>query len=223
MGEREHILLVHGLAETAAWMAALNLGLRLAGFRTHAIDYPSTTKTIEDLTERHLHEAIFTLSAAPKLHIVAHSLGAVMVRFYLQKRGIPNLGRIVMIAPGHAGSRMLTYLNRLPIYAAIMGPAALQSADDERCFACAMPRRLDADFGVIAGCLPLDPLAWFLVNEPNDGRVTVESTKLDGMRDHVVLPVSHDSILYDPAVILQTCEFLMHGKFLRIPYANLSS
>src|SRR4051794_27626085 len=104
-------------------------------------------------------------------------MGAVMLRYYLQTRRIANLGRIVMIAPGHAGSRMMTYLNRVPLYAAVMGPAGLQSGDDENCFACALPRELDVDFGIIAGCVPLDPLSWFIIHEPNDGRVTVESTR----------------------------------------------
>jgi triacylglycerol lipase len=215
MQDGEHVLLVHGLAETAAWMRPLAFALRLDGFRTHAMDYPSTTRPIQELTDDYLHPEIVKLAKATTLHIVAHSMGAVMVRYYLQKRRIANLGRIVMIAPGHAGSRMLTYLNRLPFYAAVMGPAALQSGDDEKCFACALPRELDQDFGIIAGCVPLDPLSWFVIHEPNDGRVTVESTKLDGMRDHLVLPTSHDMILFDPIAITQTREFLRRGRFSR--------
>jgi triacylglycerol lipase len=215
MPSAEHVLLVHGLAETAAWMRPLSAALRLDGFRTYAMDYPSTTATIQELTDNYLHHEIEKLATAPTLHIVTHSMAAVMLRYYLQTRSIPNLGRIVMIAPGHAGSRMLTYLNRIPLYPAVMGPASLQSADDEKCFACTLPDALDQDYGIIAGCVPLDPLAWFVIQEPNDGRVTVESTRLGGMRDHLVLPTSHDMILFDPIAITQTREFLRRGKFFR--------
>jgi triacylglycerol lipase len=221
MSNAEHVLLVHGLAETAAWMRPLSAALRLDGFHTYAMDYPSTTATIQELTDSYLHREIEKLATAPTLHIVTHSMAAVMLRYYLQKHSIANLGRIVMIAPGHAGSRMLTYLNRIPLYPAVMGPASLQSADDEKCFACTLPDALQEEFGIIAGCVPLDPLAWFLIQEPNDGRLTVESTKLGGMRDHLVLPTSHDMILFDPVAITQTREFLRRGKFFR-PAPRLS-
>jgi|tagenome__1003787_1003787.scaffolds.fasta_scaffold20705520_2 triacylglycerol lipase len=217
MQQREHVLLVHGLAESSAWMGPLALALRLRGFTAFAMDYPSTTDRIENLTENYLLPEILKYAQASTLHIVTHSLGSVMVRYYLQTRRIPNLGRIVMLAPGNAGSRMLTYLNRLPLYATIMGPASLQSADDENCFSCMLPPKLDADFGVIAGCVPLDPLAWLVMREPNDGRVTVASTMLGGMRDHIVLPASHDSLLFDPVAMAQTCEFLQRGEFLHAP------
>jgi triacylglycerol lipase len=215
MHHGDQVLLVHGLAETSAWMRAIELALALDGFRTHSMDYPSTRGTIEELTESYLSPAILKFSQATTLHIVGHSLGAVMVRYYLSGRRIPNLGRVVMIAPGNRGSRMITYLSRFRPYALVMGPAALQSTDDEGCFACALPPKLDDEFGVIAGCVSLDPLSWFVMQEPNDGRVTVESTKLAGMRDHIVLAASHDSLLLDPVAHIQTREFLRNGKFFR--------
>jgi hypothetical protein len=118
-----------------------------------------------------------------------------------------------MIAPGNHGSRWFTVLNRLPFHADWFGPAAIQSEDGQNCFARRLPPRLSCEFGVIAGCVALDPRAWFVMDGPNDGRVTVESTKLEGMKDFIVLPASHDTLLLDPVALMQTCYFLKHGKF----------
>ena len=215
MSPQRHVLIIHGLAETALWMSAVGAALASNGFYVHFLDYPSTTDTIEKLSENYLHKAVERLRSVERLDIVGHSMGAVMLRYYLHARGIPNLGRAVMLAPGNAGSRILTYLGRLPLYSALMGPAARQSADDEGCFACGLPPKLSADFGVIAGCLPLDPFAFLAAPEPNDGRVTVQSTRLQGMRDHLVVAASHETILFHPVAILQTICFLQTGKFVR--------
>ena len=50
---------------------------------------------------------------------------------------------------------------------------------------------------------------------PNDGAVTVAETRIPGLRDHIVLPVSHSGMLLSAEVARQSVAFLGSGAFLR--------
>ena len=125
------VLLIHGLAESSLWMAPLGVVLMGSGYDTHFIDYPSTSFSIEDLTEIHLERAIQSLADKRVIHVVAHSMGAVMIRYYLQNHRIPNIGRVVMLAPGNAGSPMLSLYRRHPLFPVILGLPGIQSGSGE--------------------------------------------------------------------------------------------
>jgi hypothetical protein len=71
----------------------------------------------------------------------------------------------------------------------------------------------DCEIGIIAGSRCIDPLCYFLLPKGNDGKVSINSTKLDNMRDHIILPVDHFFMVNQPEVILQVKAFLKHGIF----------
>jgi triacylglycerol lipase len=207
------ILLVHGLAESSVAMGFLATSLRLQGYRTVSIDYPSTRHTIEECTTLYLKPAIEALAFEESLSIVTHSMGGVMLRYYLAHHRVDNLERIVMLAPGHGGSKTMKVFRRHPLFPVLMGPAGVQSGDDARRLDPALGAYTGPDLGVVAGCISFDPIAWAVMPWPHDGKLTVSATLLEGMKDHIVLPVSHDTILFDPLAIFQTSHFLKHGTF----------
>ena len=61
---------------------------------------------------------------------------------------------------------------------------------------------------------PFSPLATQSNDPPGTGElVPVESTKLDGMSDFVVVESGHSALRYDEEVANQVIAFLKRGKF----------
>ncbi len=118
-----------------------------------------------------------------------------------------------MLAPPNQGSEFVDKFHKIPGYRVFLGEAAKQigTAPDS------LPNQLgpvNFELGVIAGTRPDNPLAPFLLSGPNDGRVTVESAKVEGMKDFLALPKMHDIIMWDKEVLGCVLEFLNHGKFI---------
>jgi len=174
--------------------------------------YPSSKYEIEKLAEDAISDSIIKCSDSNKIHFVTHSLGGILVRQYLSSNSIDNLGRVVMLAPPNKGSEVTDNLKNNYVYKIINGPAGSQLGTDSA----SVPNKLgSADFevGIIAGNSTINPILSFMLPNPDDGKVSVESTKLEGMTDHIEMPVSHTFILSDDDVIDQVIHFLKKGEF----------
>jgi pimeloyl-ACP methyl ester carboxylesterase len=186
--------------------------LQAAGFKTLNLDYASRKRPIEALVED-IHPAIsgFAEGAGP-LHLVTHSMGGLLARAYLARYRPPRLQRIAMLGPPNNGSEVADILKGAKLFRAFYGPAGQQVGTRERNLIAAPPP--DYAIGIIAGNRTLDPIAsFFILPRPNDGRVSVASTKLDGVTDHVVLKTSHSLMLLNRSAIAQTIAFLRVGRF----------
>ena len=76
---------------------------------------------------------------------------------------------------------------------------------------------VDYELGVIAGDASIDPVSSAIIPGPDDGKVSVESTRVAGMRDHVVVHASHTVIPLAREVHVLTWNFLRFGAFFRQP------
>ncbi|MHC2621802.1 pimeloyl-ACP methyl ester carboxylesterase [Bradyrhizobium huanghuaihaiense] len=207
------VVLLHGIARTSASLAKLERALQASGFTTLNIDYPSRSKPIAAITDD-IHPAIarFAERDAP-LHFVAHSMGGLVARAYIARHRPARLGRVVMLGTPNSGSEVADLLRGFPPYRAFYGPAGLELTTTPATVPSALPA-IDYPVGVIAGTRFIDPVAGlFVLPKPNDGRVSVQSTMLAGMTDHVVVKASHTGLPRHTAAIEQTIAFLRDGRF----------
>ena len=103
-------MLLHGLGRTRLSMRALQRDLENSGFCVWNKSYPSTKKSIEELSCV-VGQAIAecTEKNATSIHFVTHSLGGILVRHYFQHHSIPNIGKVVMLGPPNHGSDIVDH------------------------------------------------------------------------------------------------------------------
>lgn len=216
----ECVILLHGLARTGKSMKPLGDALVKEGYLVVNVDYPSRKYPVATLTEMAIPPALdkcrqYKISG---ISVVAHSLGGILVRHYLSQQSpsphkIPELKRVVMLAPPNKGSEITDNLRDFAPYEWLNGPAGDELGTEAE----SVPNTLgpvDFDLGVIAGTTSINLLLSQYLPNPDDGKVSVESTKIEGMRDFITLPVSHPFIMKDDESIAQIIHFLRDGKFL---------
>lgn len=148
------------------------------------------------------------------LHFVTHSLGGLVSRALLTSQRPDRLGRVVMLAPPNGGSEWADLLFRLRMNGVFLGPAANHLRTKRHPADETILRSVDFDLGVIAGNAAIDPIfPRMVLPRPNDGKVSVCSTRVAGMTDHITLPVSHTFMVTNPHVARQVLHFLRTGGF----------
>jgi len=217
----ECVVLLHGLARTASSMRPMQRALEAAGFLTFNVDYPSREFPVETLADMavpaglegcHQHEDV------DRIHFVTHSLGGILLRQYLSTATIRELGRVVMMGPPNQGSEAADDMAEVPGFDWVNGPAGRQLGKGED----SVPLRLgpaEFELGVIAGTRTIDPITSAVLENPDDGRVSVADTRLEGMDDFITVEHSHAFMMRMPRTIELTIEFLKTGRFSHSPEA----
>lgn len=94
----------------------------------------------------------------------------------------------------------------------VFGPAGQQLITDQAAIA-PLFRPVDYPLGIIAGDRSLDVVSRHIIGKPSDGKVSIESTKLNGMADHCIVPTSHLMLTYRRSVNQRITLFLKEGRF----------
>ncbi len=216
----ECVVLLHGLGRTSRSMNKMADVLEHAGFNPVNLDYPSRKKTIEALALEAVQRGLDKCTQVQDrtVHFVTHSMGGVLVRYYLSRQRPENLGRVVMLSPPNRGSEAADHLQDLALYQWFNGPAGQQLVTGPT----GLPEQLgpvNFPLGIITGNRHSFFDAWLadVIPGADDGKVAVERAKIEGMADFLVLPYSHSFIMDADEVIEQTLNFLRLGRFRARP------
>ncbi|MCP3874903.1 MAG: alpha/beta hydrolase [Desulfobacteraceae bacterium] len=211
---KECVILLHGLARTQGSLSKIQTALNDGGYHTVNKGYPSTKYEIEKLAKDIIPEALAMCPSGEKVHFVTHSMGGILVRQYLKSNTISNLGRVVMLGPPNKGSQVVDKLKNTPGFKFINGPAGMQLGTGKM----NVPDQIgpaNFELGIIAGTKSVNLILSRMLPNPDDGKVSVENTKIEGMSDHISLPVTHPFMMKNKKVIDQVIYFLKHGVFDR--------
>src|ERR1035437_6201046 len=178
---QEVVVLLHGLARTSRSMNRMEKALTAAGYTVYSMQYPSRKNTVQQIADEHLAPLLVQcqVTKPARIHFVAHSLGNIVLRQYFATHKLESAGKIVMLAPPNQGSEVVDKLGRLSMFRWINGPAGQQlgTAGDS------LPNRLPTppvEVGVIAGTRSINWILSAMIPGANDGKVSVERTKLAG-------------------------------------------
>lgn len=197
------ILLIHGVFMNRFVMKALSQKLTDIGYEVETFTYPFFPDK-KDLEEEFLDRV---RSYQPEI-IIGHSLGGCIALKEL--KNYSHLSHTILclgsplrgsgIAKSLEGGSFLNPLTHA-VRSVLLHPITLSSTVTR--------------VGVIAGN---DNRIGFRllfqgVEGESDGTVAVSDTKIDGLSDHIVLPVGHTSMLFSPLVFDQIFQFIKLGTF----------
>lgn len=207
-------VLLHGLARTHRSMRPVGDYLRDKGWLVINQGYPSRSKPLEELSQevgvgfaRCLEQGV----AADRIDFVTHSMGGLLLRKWVQDTQT-EFGRAVMLGPPNNGSELVDRIGATLVFRAYNGPAGTQLGTDANAVWRSLPP-VSFELGVIAGFGEEGGFLGRHVAAPNDGKVSVASTRVAGMSDHLKIRAGHTFMMNNPEIHHQISHFLLHGSF----------
>jgi hypothetical protein len=192
----DYVLVIHGYSGIRLWMHPICSRLQSRNFRVSSWGYHSVFGSIgKHATELHQH-LTGSLAQESRLHIVAHSMGAIVVRSALAMSTISNLGRVVLLAPPNTGTPVARHAM---FFAGPMRNPAKDLSDHHDSYVNRLPSLDSIEIGVVAARY--------------DTLVPVANTHLAGQSEHIVLNATHNSLLLSRTAANLTSSFLATGQF----------
>ena len=185
-----------------------------AGFIVENVDYPSRTAGVEQLSDDAIGSALEKpkLKGCATIHFVTHSLGGILVRSYFKRHRFARLGRVVMLGAPNQGSEVVDELGSWRAFRKLNGPAGGELGTG----AGSTPNTLgpvEFELGVIAGDRSINWINSMMITGRDDGKVSVERTKVTGMKEHLLVHATHPYLMKHKVVIENTIRFLKTGSF----------
>jgi triacylglycerol lipase len=213
-GAGDYVVLVHGLDWFRDTLEPAADFLNRQGYETINVRYPSRKIAEPGEAAAWVREVIGKQCQDRKkrIHLVAHSLGALVVREYLDGGKPARLGRVVLMAAPNHGTPLAETV-KWKLIGRVIGPAVAESCCPPAT-GTALQGRADYAPGILMG----NRSGWFpylspFIKGPDDGLVAVSSGQLEGMADFRVLTTSHTRMPRHAETLRQVLAFLQVGRF----------
>lgn len=211
---REGVVLLHGLCRSSASMKKMESFLSSNGYTVLNVDYDSRDSSISEIADSiipaSLNNPVFV--DCERINFITHSLGGIVLRSYFSRNKASKLGRVVMLGPPNQGSEVVDNFKSWGLFKVINGPAGMELGTDEL----STPNILgpvNFELGVIAGDRSINWINSLFITSPDDGKVSVERSKVAGMKDHCVIHVTHPYMMKRVHVMQASLDFIRNGEF----------
>lgn len=209
----ESVVLLHGLARSSKSMSKLAKALKAESYNVVNLNYPSTKYPIEQLAERVRAEIVAQTKEDQTVHLVTHSMGGILLRQIQKTDPLKNIGRVVMLSPPNQGSEVVDKISARWIFKRINGPAGQQLGTQPDGFVASLGP-VDFELGVLTGDRSINWINSSMIPGKDDGKVSIESAKVEGMQAYKIVHATHPMIMRKRAVIEAIIHFLQNGQFL---------
>jgi triacylglycerol esterase/lipase EstA (alpha/beta hydrolase family) len=192
----EKVVLVHGVASHRSVMWPIAYRLWYDGFCAETWSYITFFRSIESHADRFAAYISKQFANESKVHIVAHSMGSIVVRVALNRIEPSRVGRIVLLAPPNAGSPVARIISKL---SGQMIVPALELSDQPGSYVNRIESTNDFEIGVLAA--------------KYDFLVPLANTHFANETCHRTLSTTHNSLLVSRDASRRIIHFLRNGKF----------
>lgn len=203
------VIALHGILRSSQVWCDMEQAMKPDGVTFVRIDYPSTQKPIDEFAVQ-LQSVIHSLEGIDEIHIVAHSLGGLVVRKWCQDYSDPRVKRLVMIGTPNCGAELADMLQKNWIFRGVFGPSGQQLVSNPEGFISQLARPT-MEFAVIAGAQGTPDGYNPLIPGDDDGIVTLKSALLPGAVDSITVRGLHSFQPWNPEVIAATRRYLKTG------------
>lgn len=204
---REAVVFIHGVWMCGAEMALLRRRVAAAGYPVYRFRYPSLFATPARNAQR--LDAFLAGIDADLVHLVAHSLGGLVLCHLFHDFPAQRPGRVLMLGTPLRGSAVARRLAGWPVLRHLLGRSVQGGLlGDGPGWPPGRP------LGMVAGNRGLLGVGLLIggLRRPHDGTVAVAETDAPAVTEHLQVPYSHFGMLLARPVADAVVRYLRSGR-----------
>jgi len=204
-------ILVHGFNKNKNDMFYLENGLNKYGFKTFSVNLPTTFGTFEECRNSFYLQINDFIKDYNSVNYVAHSMGGLIVRDYIEYTNQHNVDKCIFIATPHNGSKLAEIATFIPFYKNIFKSINALLPNNKLSY-----KNLNIRIGLIVGDKNKGILGKLFLSKDSDGLVETSSVKTIDANEVIILHFGHKEIHQQYETLIYVKQFLTTATFVTI-------